>query len=48
MLRVSFNEKEKLWNSCGAPLVYNPNISLGHILLRSLELYKSQIAQVSK
>lgn len=48
MTRVKFDEKTKLWNTCGIPLVYNPNISAGHIVLRSMELNGSKIAEVKR
>lgn len=48
MVRVKFDEKRKLWTSCDAPFVYNPNISFGHLLLRSLEMYEPRIAQVRR
>lgn len=48
--RVKFDEKTKIWTSCGGPSIpiYNSNISLSHIVLRSMEIHGSKIAQVSK
>lgn len=48
MFHVKFDEENKIWSSCGVPSVLNPNISIGHILLRSLELNGPKIAQVKK
>lgn len=46
MSRVKFDEKTKIWSTCGTPVVYNSNISVGHILLKSMEMYGPKIAQV--
>lgn len=48
MFHVKFDEGSKTWSSCGVPSVLNPNISIGHILLRSMELNGSKIAQVRR
>lgn len=48
MSRVKFDEKNKKWTACDGPSIYNPNISLGHILLRSMEMFGSKIAQVRR
>lgn len=47
MYRVEFDEANKLWKSHGPPQVYDPSVSLGNVLLRSMELQGSKIAQVS-
>lgn len=46
MYRAKFDDQNKLWSSCDAPSVFNPNISISYILLRSLKLNGSKIAQV--
>lgn len=47
MTSVKFDKNTKIWSHCGDPLLYNANISMAHILLRSMELHASKIAQVS-
>lgn len=47
MFRVEFDRMNKVWKSYGPPQIYDPSISLGEILLRSMELHGSKIAQVS-
>lgn len=46
MFHVKFDEENKIWDGCDVPPVFNPNVSLGHILLKSLALNGSKIAQV--
>lgn len=46
MYRVEFDEANKLWKSHGPPQLYDPSVSLGNALLRSMELHGSKIAQV--
>lgn len=46
MSRVKFDEINKVWTSDNGPLLYNSNISLSHILLKSMLLHGSKIAQV--
>lgn len=50
MSHVKFDEETKVWTSCdgfSVPL-YNPKISMSHIVLRSLEQHGPKIAQVMK
>lgn len=47
MFHLKFDEVNKIWNSCDVPPALNTNISIGHILLRSLKLNGPKIAQVS-
>lgn len=47
MFGVKFDEESKIWRTDDIPLVYDPNISLGHILLRSMEQFGPRIAQVT-
>lgn len=46
MFHVKFDEKNQTWDGCDIPSVFNPNVSLGNILLKSLALHGSKIAQV--
>lgn len=45
---VKFDAKSKIWSACDDPSIYNPNISVGHTLLRSLELFGPKLAQVRR
>lgn len=44
---VKFDEVTKTWNTMDSPLVFHPNISLAHLLLKSMEWNGSKIAQAS-
>lgn len=46
-MSAKFDETNKVWTTCNDPVLYNPHVSIAHILLRSLELFGSKIAQVS-
>lgn len=46
MFRSVFDEETKLWSGADIPPLYNPNISIGQVLMRSLKLFGSKIAQV--
>lgn len=46
MPKVKFDEKNRIWKSGDDPMVYNPNVSLANVLLRSMDLFGSKIAQV--
>lgn len=46
MNRIKFDEKNKIWSTSHIRSVYNSNISIGHLLLRSMELNGPKIAQV--
>lgn len=48
MLKVKYDDKRQIWRSYDDPIVYNPNISLANVLLRSMDLYGSKIAQVNR
>lgn len=45
---VEFDEKNKIWSARNDPSIYDPNISLGHTLLRSMELFGPKLAQVRR
>lgn len=45
---VKFDEKNKIWSARDDPSIYDPNISLGHTLLRSMELFGPKLAQVRR
>lgn len=50
MSYVKFDEKTKVWTAgdgCSVP-IYNPKISMSHIVMRSLEQHGPKIAQVMK
>lgn len=44
--QTSYDEKQKLWTGLKTRPLYNPEISLGDILLRSMEANGPKIAQV--
>lgn len=46
MMSVKFDEKNKCWSTINDPILYNPHISIAHMLLRSMELFGPKIAQV--
>lgn len=46
MYRTIFNAEEKLWSGVDLPSLYNPKISLGHVLLRAMKSNPHKIAQV--
>lgn len=46
MFRAKYNKIEKIWGSDEAPFVFNSNVSLGHLLLRSMDLCASKMSQV--
>lgn len=50
MSHVKFDAETKVWTSCDSYSVpvYNPKISMSHIVLRSLALHGPKIAQVRK
>ena len=47
MYRTYFDEKAKLWSGCNIPPLYNPKISIGQLVLKSMRSYSSKVAQVS-
>lgn len=46
MFRTHYSEEEKLWRGDDLTPLFNPKISLGEILFRSLLAHRSRIAQV--
>lgn len=48
MSHVKFDEETKVWTSCDnySVPVYNPKISMSHIVMRALELHGPKCAQV--
>lgn len=46
MFRVKYDEIKKNWSSDDAPSVFNPNVSLGQVLLRSMDLCGPKMSQV--
>lgn len=46
MFRTIFNADDKLWSGVAQPSLYNPKISLGHVLLRAMKSNPTKIAQV--
>lgn len=46
MFHIKFDKENKIWDGRDVPQVFNPNVSLGNILLKSLALHGSKIAQV--
>lgn len=46
MTRIKFDETAKIWSTTGTPMVYNPAISVGHIVLKSMELNGPKVNQV--
>lgn len=50
MSQVKFDEKTKVWTGCDGVSVpiYNPKISMSHIVMRSLEQHGPKVAQVMK
>lgn len=47
MFRSTFNEETKLWNGANIPSVFDTNISIANILLKSMRTFGSKTAQVS-
>lgn len=46
MFRTIFNPEEQLWSGMAQPSLYNPKISLGHVLLRAMKSNSQKTAQV--
>lgn len=46
MFFAKFDEENKVWSNDEAPCILNPEISIAHPLLRSMQLNASKIAQV--
>lgn len=47
MFFAKFDETNKVWSNDDVPCILNPNISIAHELLRSMQLNGSKIAQVN-
>lgn len=47
MFHGKFDKKNQIWDGRDIPPVFNPHISLGNILLKSLALNRSRVAQVN-
>lgn len=47
MFRAKFDEKTKEWSSLNVAPVFDPRISVANILLRSMCVNGSKVAQVS-
>lgn len=45
-MRTVYDEKNKLWKGEDVPPLYNPEISLGQVLLKALTIFGPKIAQV--
>lgn len=46
MYSTTFDEKAKLWYGRNVPPLYNPQDSLGQVLLNSMATFGNKIAQV--
>lgn len=47
MFSLKFDDGNKVWRSnTDIPLAFNPNVSIAHLLLKSMEIHGSKIAQV--
>lgn len=47
MFLAKFDEENKVWSNDDIPCILNPKISIAHVLLRSMQLNGSKIAQVN-
>lgn len=48
MFNLKFDKPNKIWSSnTTKPLAFNPNVSIGNLLLKSMEIHGTKIAQVS-
>lgn len=47
MFRTHFDEQSKLWSGAAIPQLFNTKVSIAQVLLRSMKIYGSKIAQVS-
>lgn len=46
MFRTKFDENENLWKGLNTPSLFNPDLSLGQVALRTLKMGGSKCAQV--
>lgn len=44
---VKYDKVNKTWSTMENPSIFNPNVSIAHLLLKSMEWNGSKIAQVS-
>lgn len=47
MFRTAFDKENKQWNGPKIDPIFNPNTSLGNVILNILQMNGSRIAQVS-
>lgn len=47
MFSTKFDEATKLWSGVTVPPINNPNINCAHVLLSSMKVHGSKVAQVS-
>lgn len=48
MFGTNFNKELKLWTGINIPPLYNPKVSIGFVILKSLNEHGAKIAQVSE
>lgn len=48
MYSTTYNKEEKLWYGANIPPLYNPKVSIGQVLLNSMSMFGSKIAQVNR
>lgn len=46
MFQTKYNKDIKEWSGCDRPPLYNPKVSLAHVLLDTLNTFGPKIAQV--
>lgn len=48
MLEVStiYDPKEKIWTGTPIQPLFNPNASVGHVILKALQMHGKKVAQV--
>lgn len=44
--QTNFDEEEKVWSAVHTPIIFNPNISMGHSILWSLARSPNKLIQV--
>lgn len=48
MYKTFYNENEKIWTGVRTTPFYNENLSVGQVILHSLESNPNQVGQVSR
>lgn len=48
MFSSTYDEETKLWHGPDIPPVYNPFVSIAQVMLNSMSIFGSKIAQVSE